>query len=85
MRHSAIDARKPLVMRDPVRYYAYISQLHVPIATALLVPFARGGKLVGTVWVLQHEPARAFSGGDMRAVQGLATFASAVLDAKPAR
>jgi GAF domain-containing protein len=77
---AAVDARKSLVMRDPARYYAYISQLHAPVCTAMLVPFARGGRMVGTVWVVQHERGKSFTGDDVRAVQNLATFAAAVLD-----
>jgi GAF domain-containing protein len=78
---TAIDLREPLVMRSPVRYYAYISQLHAPVRTVLLVPFARGGKLVGTVWAGAHTQDRTFTYSDLRFVQHLANFASDVLDA----
>jgi GAF domain-containing protein len=78
---AVLDGRKALVMRDPVRYYAYISQLHVPVRTVLLVPFARHGRLIGTVWVAFHTEGRSFSVDDLRTVQTLATFACGVLDA----
>lgn len=78
---TAIDRREPVVMRDPVRYYAYISQLHAPVRTVLLVPFARGGKLVGTLWAGAHTSARTFTYSDLRYVRHLTDFASDVLDA----
>ncbi|HYF44048.1 MAG TPA: GAF domain-containing protein [Ramlibacter sp.] len=78
---TVLDRGEALLMRDPVRYYAYISQLHAPVRNALLVPFGRQGKWVGTVWVVSHLAEKSFSRDDLRIVQGLATFASAVLDA----
>jgi GAF domain-containing protein len=78
---TAIDHRHSLLMRDPVRYYAYISQLHAPVCTVMLVPFARAGKLIGTVWVVAHTVEKTFTADDLRVVEDLATFASSVLDA----
>lgn len=78
---TAMDRAQPLVMRDPVRYYTYVSQLDVPLRSVLLVPFARGGKPLGTVWAVSHDSAKNFDVDDVRAVQDLAGFASEVLDA----
>lgn len=78
---TAMDWAQPLVMRDPVRYYTYVSQLDVPLRHVLLVPFTRGGKPCGTVWTVSHEAARPFDLDDLHAVQALAGFASEVLDA----
>lgn len=75
---TVLERRRTLVMRDPARHFTYI-QPHVPIRSALLVPFARKGKLVGTVWVLAHT-AREFDSEDVRQVQNLTTFATAILD-----
>jgi GAF domain-containing protein len=77
---AAIDARRTLLLRDPVRHYPYISQLHVPVRQALLVPFARTGKPVGTLWVVAHRAQKVFTTEDVRVVQALTTFASAILD-----
>ncbi len=51
------------------------------------MPFARGGKPVGTVWVLWHQEGRTFTDDDVRVVQTLTTFATAILDValRPAR
>ena len=77
---AAIDARRTLVLRDPGRHYPYIGQLHVPVRQALLVPFARTGKPVGTLWVVAHRAQKNFTTEDVRIVQALTTFASAILD-----
>lgn len=82
---TAMEQRMPLVMRDPVRHYPYIGELHRPVCTALLVPFARLGTYVGTVWVVMHSDRRSFTTEDQRMVGALATFASAILDTRQLR
>jgi GAF domain-containing protein len=82
---AAMERRASLVMRDPVRRYPYISQLHVPVHTVLLVPFARRGKFVGTVWVVAHTAEKTFDVEEKRMIEGLATFASAILDSNELR
>lgn len=82
---TAMDRRSALVMRDPVRYYPYIGQLHAAVRTVLLVPFARRGKFVGTLWVVAHDDDKNFDAEEKRIVEGLATFASAILDAQELR
>ena len=77
---TAMDRRSTLIMRDPARHYPYMAQLHLAVRTALLVPFIRHGKFVGTLWVVRHSSERNFSTEDQRMVEGLATFASALLD-----
>ncbi|MEO5672902.1 MAG: GAF domain-containing protein [Ramlibacter sp.] len=82
---TAMDRRCSLVMRDPVRYYPYISQLHATVRTALLVPFARRGRFVGTLWVVAHADDKTFDAEEKRIIEGLATFASAILDSQELR
>lgn len=67
-----------LLMSDMRRAYPYVDALHLPPANVLLVPFADGGKLVGTIWVVRHSADRSFDSEDQRVVQSLAVFASAV-------
>ncbi len=71
-----LDRRSTLLMRDPARYYPYVSQLGVPIREALLTPFYKRGEPIGTVWILHHEPGRGFDAEDRRIVEHLARFAS---------
>ncbi|TFZ07702.1 hypothetical protein [Ramlibacter humi] len=43
---------------------------------------SRQGKLIGTLWVLLHRGGKTFSERDIRIVQDLTTFATAILDAR---
>ncbi len=82
---EAMNRRQALMMQDPVRYYTYLDALQLPIRTALLVPFARRGKFVGTVWTIRHKDADPFDTEQQRIVESLATFAAAILDAQASR
>lgn len=79
---EAINRRQSLMMQDPVRHYTYLGEVHLPIRTALLVPFARRGRFVGTVWAIRHTSGATFDREQQRIVESLATFASAILDAQ---
>ena len=72
-------------MRDPVRFFPYAADFHLPLHTALLTPYGRGGKLVGTVWVVHHDPGKQFSTDDVRIVEQMTTFATSILDALQTR
>jgi signal transduction histidine kinase len=69
---------EPLLMRDMVRAYPYVDMLHAPPSEVLLVPFAKDGALIGTVWVVGHDAGHVFDQEDLRIVKSLAVFASAV-------
>jgi len=77
---TVLDRRQALVMRDPARHYEYISQLNVPVRSALLVPFGRQGRLIGTVWVTTSRQDKQFTAEDVRTVEALTTFSTAILD-----
>lgn len=69
---------EPLLMCDMVRAYPYVDMLHAPPAEVLLVPFAKAGTLVGTIWIVGHSSGHTFDEEDLRIVKSLAVFASAV-------
>jgi signal transduction histidine kinase/ActR/RegA family two-component response regulator len=69
---------RPLLMRDLVQAYPYVEKLDPLPTEVLLVPFASGVALIGTVWVVAHAPDRIFDEEDLRVVKSLAVFASAV-------
>jgi signal transduction histidine kinase len=75
---EVLHRAQPLLMRDMVRAYPYVDMLHAPPSEVLLVPFAKDGVLVGTVWVVGHSADHAFDAEDLRIVKSLAVFASAV-------
>ncbi|MGC4060783.1 MAG: GAF domain-containing protein [Aquabacterium sp.] len=69
---------EPLLMRDMVGAYPYVEVLQPPPTEVLLVPFAKDGTLIGTVWIVGHRPDHTFEEEDLRIVKSLALFASAV-------
>ncbi|HYF17272.1 MAG TPA: sigma-70 family RNA polymerase sigma factor [Ramlibacter sp.] len=77
---TVLERGKTLVMRRPVCHYPYISRLHAPCSTVMLTPFARSGKLVGTVWVVDHTDKKVFSRNDQQAVESLAGSVGSMLD-----
>jgi GAF domain-containing protein len=79
---GAVVARgKTLVMRDLVRFYPYAADFHLPLHGALLAPYGRGGRLVGTVWLLNHDARKEFGSDDVRVVEQMTTFSTSILDA----
>lgn len=79
---EAMNRRQSLIMQEPARYFGYLRDVDLPIRTALLVPFARRGKFVGTLWVIRHSGDRIFTRDHQDVVENLATFAGAILDAQ---
>ncbi len=75
---TVLDMQQTLLMIEPIRYYPYISKLQEPLQEVLLVPFARGDKLIGTVWVVSHDTAiKQFDAEDERLITSLSRFAAA--------
>ncbi len=75
---AVLDCERMLVMDEPIRHYPYIEKLGIPIRQVLLAPFPRSGRLVGTVWVVNHG-SRQFDAEDARLIDNLARFASAAV------
>jgi signal transduction histidine kinase len=73
---TVFDKGHALMMRDAVRYYPYIGDLHLPVRVVLLVPFSQDGVLIGTLWVIRHACDTAFTQQDLSAVTALADFAA---------
>ena len=82
---TVVDRGETLVMRDPVRFFPYAADFHVPLRSALLTPFGRRGRRVGTVWVVSHDPRKDFSTDDVRIVEQMTTFSTSILDALQVR
>ena len=75
---TVLARRQPLLMREPQRFFPSVRELHAPVRLALLVPFGLDDALIGTVWVVTHDERKVFTAEDLRIVQSLASFASAV-------
>jgi GAF domain-containing protein len=74
---TVLDRNQTLLMIDPERYFAPLASVPPRVAEALLVPFTVEGELVGTVWVVSHDPTRRFDADDRRIVTELTNFAAA--------
>lgn len=77
---TTVDIGCPQVMTDAVRYYPYIAGLQIPVREVLLVPFYRGDRAVGTIWIVSHDATGVFDAEDARLIGSLSQFAAAALD-----
>ena len=73
---TVLDRHQALLMIDPERHFTPLAQVPPRVTEALLVPFAAGGEMVGTVWVVAHDAAQHFNGEDRRVVTELTRFAA---------
>ena len=73
---EVVERNGTLLLCRPARRYAYINELALPVEEVLLVPFHRGGKPAGTVWVVSHDGRKHFDAEDLRLVLSLTRFAA---------
>jgi PAS domain S-box-containing protein len=71
-----IDRASVQLMRNPERFYPYISELTQRVHEVLLVPFFIQGIATGTLWVVAHNHERQFDAEDARVATSLAQFAA---------
>lgn len=69
----------------PARVFPYLSSVSPPIVECLVVPLRCPNRLVGTIWVVTHSPARTFTRTEARALTTLAGVTAAVLELVAAR
>lgn len=72
-----LDRNATQLMTEPRRFYPYIGDIRPQVCEVLLVPFHRGEKPIGTVWVVSHSQEKRFDAEDARLVSSLSRFASA--------
>jgi CheY-like chemotaxis protein len=73
---TVLDRKAAQLMILPERHFTPLAQVPPKVYEALLVPFEVAGELVGTVWVISHDPQRRFDSEDRRVVARMATFAA---------
>lgn len=73
---TVLDRKAAQLMVLPERHFTPVAQISPKIEEALLVPFSVAGDLVGTVWIVSHDPGRRFDKEDHRIVERLAKFAA---------
>ncbi|MBA3598413.1 MAG: GAF domain-containing protein [Methylibium sp.] len=76
---SVLEARSPLLMREPVRYFPYIKQWGKPVHEVLVAPFFEDGNPVGTLWVVSFSETKLFDAEDLRQLQSLSTLAGVMV------
>jgi len=72
-----VDRNQTLLMSNPGRHFALMSQVDPLASQALLAPFHMLGQPVGTVWVVTHDDSRKFDAEDVRILESLAEIAAA--------
>ncbi|MGH9741975.1 MAG: PAS domain S-box protein [Candidatus Acidiferrum sp.] len=78
---DVLDCNRPLLFRHVERRYTYFQPVQPVVEEALLVPFYLGGKAVGTIWAVAHDPSHKFDAEDRRQLLSLGQFASAAYSA----
>ena len=74
----ALDSNTVLLLgRITAQRFPGVAGIEPPIFEALVAPFHKDGKPIGTVWAMFHDPNRKFDAEDARLLRSLAHFASA--------
>ena len=74
---DVLDGDAPLLFRRLDRRYDYFASTASAPHEALLVPFYRAEKAVGTIWAVAHDERHQFDAEDLRLLVSLGAFASA--------
>jgi signal transduction histidine kinase len=74
---TVLDRDVPLLFSRPERYFKYLASVKPCVEEGLLIPFRVGGRAIGTIWVMAHDPSRRFDAEDLRVMNDLAHFAAA--------
>jgi len=74
---DVLDCGRPLLFKHWERRYPYLTEATPLAEEGLLVPFCVAGKLVGTIWTIDHSDRRKFDAEDLRQLESMALFASA--------
>lgn len=73
----AVDLAESQIFLDPARLYGYLRPVSPGVVEGIFVPYCENERTVGTLWVMTHEPGKAFDAEDRRLLEGLAEFAAA--------
>ena len=73
---TVLDRRATQLMILPERHFTPLAQVSPKVHEVLLIPFAVGDVIVGTVWTVAHDETLRFDREDRRVVTSLAKFAA---------
>jgi probable HAF family extracellular repeat protein len=74
-----VRMRSPQLFLKPAQAFPLLEPLKPPVEEAFSFPINANGKIVGTIWIINHNTNKAFDSEDARVMTSLATFAGAVL------
>jgi signal transduction histidine kinase/CheY-like chemotaxis protein/putative methionine-R-sulfoxide reductase with GAF domain len=72
-----VERQAVQLMVQPQRLFEGARDPQHPMQEVMLAPFRVDGTVVGTVWVISHDPARHFDAEDRRQLEGISAFTSA--------
>ena len=71
-----LDTTQPQLFQRPGRLYPELDALGAPLEEVLITALRVGGRVIGTVWAIHHQPEAQFDGEDARLLDRLARFAA---------
>lgn len=78
---DVLDCDAPMLFTHWEHRYPYLSTATPLAEEGLLVPFRVGGRTVGTIWAISHDPRHRFDREDLRLLESLGRFASVAYQA----
>ncbi len=69
----------PQLFDRPYRHFTYFQAFPAPIEEGLVIPLRTPGQPPATIWIVSHDPLRAFDREDLRVMTQIASFTAAVL------
>lgn len=73
-----LDRDAVVLFQHPERYFSYLEAISPPLEEVLLAPFHVGGRAVGTVWAVIHEPGKKFEPADKRMLENFSAAAGTI-------
>jgi two-component system cell cycle sensor histidine kinase/response regulator CckA len=74
-----LDENRPILLSYPARCFTYFQNIPFEIVEALVLPLRTDEEVLGTIWILSHDPGVQFDSEDVRVMSNLADFTAAAL------
>ena len=74
-----LDQSQPVLFSFPERLFPCLQAISTHIVEGLVLPLRTDRRVLGTIWILSHDPERHFDSEDVRVMTGLADFTAAAL------
>lgn len=71
-----VTSRTTQLLVQPARSFQVMENPVVAVQEEMITPFVQDGKVMGTLWVVTHDPERHFDAEDRRMLESLAVFAA---------